>query len=567
MKADIDDNKEVRDCLRAYKLNSQTKTLEASFKKFNKGVLIKTLIFLNVKNDISNYNRGKVVTELICRIQNLLLDECGMCGEQYATAMDEKLLLQCKLCGQNAHLKCLKTLLGEKFHDDLTSDCVSNLINPLKLDGLHYLCGSCSSSTIPSQDIGESHITKKLSTVNLDNEEQSGQHDKGLKNSPAHGDNDNSLHEGLGDLATHEEKDKPWRDRTDLCTLFLQAKCPHGITGKQCKNFHPHVCNRYRKNGNHHKYGCSKGNACTFYHPNICPNSLKSHRCLNNECGYRWHLPRTIRVANTQSRYLKSRHYSNNYSNNDRHYNPGRVHGSYPKWNSNNSNRQKYDYSKRTNYNNGYDNDIAYSNFTPLKSSYQAGAYQKGHSSGGDNWGSPAELDSRSRGCSTIGGGDNRHNRTQLDSNTDNTTGRFNNNFSPFLAQQLQVSIAQQVQAAFQHYNIPKQIQQELSKTSGSLKQRRKQPVTATKLSNSQTCQTTWRTKYQSTQNFYKTKLKRTQCCAPQSTITKKYKSLCFRIITNCNKLSIKVHKLNCIKLNIKAHQTSSHTNVKHTRF
>ena len=184
VKADIDDNKEVRDCLRAYKLNSQTKTLEASFKKFNKGVLIKTLIFLNVKNDISNYNRGKVVTELICRIQNLLLDECGMCGEQYATAMDEKLLLQCKLCGQNAHLKCLKTLLGEKFHDDLTSDCVSNLINPLKLDGLHYLCGSCSSSTIPSQDIGESHITKKLSTVNLDNEEQSGQHDKGLKNSP-----------------------------------------------------------------------------------------------------------------------------------------------------------------------------------------------------------------------------------------------------------------------------------------------------------------------------------------------------------------------------------------------
>ena len=158
--ADANENKEARHCLRSYKIDAHTKSLEAGFNKFTKETIIKSLEFLHVDGNLNKFVKSKNITELICRIQNLLLDECNICKQQFATKLDEKLLLQCKLCGQNMHFDCLKTLLGNKYCDELTSEEVSLIINPLGLDGLHYLCGSCSITTIPSEDAGLCKVSK-----------------------------------------------------------------------------------------------------------------------------------------------------------------------------------------------------------------------------------------------------------------------------------------------------------------------------------------------------------------------------------------------------------------------
>ena len=444
VKADAEEHcKEVKDCLRAYKLNHQTKMLEAAFNKFNKDTLIKTLDFLNVTSDnIIKYKKQRIVTELICRIENLLLDQCGICGNQFATELNEKLLLQCKLCGQNAHLACLKTLLGESYHEELTSEDVLRLINPLKLDGLHYLCSSCSKSTIPSDD-GKIEGSKS--------QEMGGNSkDKGEVVVTSQRQQTEGIDQSLKELdpSTHEEDDKPWRERNDLCNLFLQSKCPFGITGKKCNNFHPKVCNPYRKNGSHPKYGCRKGNACTFYHPDICPNSMKSHTCLNQECAYRWHLPRTVRVSNNRKRHSQITQYSDNYNrysnrqintrNFDRNSHKPYRHRHY-------SPKHNYNYnSHNNNIDVAYEYDISNDNDFPHLGCTQ----QRGDPSGGDNMLNKSRLQYNNGSC---------YNKN---------TGRFNNeNFSlPFLAQHLQDSITQQVQRAFQHLNIPNQIQQELSK-------------------------------------------------------------------------------------------------------
>ena len=42
---------EVRDCLRAYKLDANEKSDKSAFNKFTKDVLIKTLTFLNVNDE------------------------------------------------------------------------------------------------------------------------------------------------------------------------------------------------------------------------------------------------------------------------------------------------------------------------------------------------------------------------------------------------------------------------------------------------------------------------------------------------------------------------------------
>ena len=135
-KADVEENREVRDCLHAYKYNDNIKAHKAALNKFSKDVLIKTLAFLKVTGkNWNDFLKPHIVTEVICRIQNLLLDTCNVCGSDFATGLEEKLLLQCELCGQNFHEPCLEKLLGEKYHDNLTREEVLSLINPLQLFG------------------------------------------------------------------------------------------------------------------------------------------------------------------------------------------------------------------------------------------------------------------------------------------------------------------------------------------------------------------------------------------------------------------------------------------------
>ena len=154
-KADLEEeNKDIRDCLRAYKLLASEKACKTALNKFSKDTLIKTLIFLKApEKNWSAFVKSIILNELVCRIQNLLLDNCGLCGNKFATYLDEPLLLPCELCGQNIHRLCLINLLGAKYHEDITPAEVKLLLNPFQLKNFHYLCSSCSSTTIPTETL------------------------------------------------------------------------------------------------------------------------------------------------------------------------------------------------------------------------------------------------------------------------------------------------------------------------------------------------------------------------------------------------------------------------------
>ena len=161
---------EVRDCLRAYRLEAQLKSHKIAFNKFTKDVLIKSLTFLNSAPEGKSWNsllKQDIANELICRIQNLLLDNCSICGVAFATKLDEKPLLECELCGQNIHMPCLRNILGENYHENITKEEVLHIINPLGMNGVHYLCSSCSNSTIPCST---SHSPENTSVINIHNE-------------------------------------------------------------------------------------------------------------------------------------------------------------------------------------------------------------------------------------------------------------------------------------------------------------------------------------------------------------------------------------------------------------
>lgn len=429
IKADLDENKDVCTCLRSYKLDASHKSLVNAINKFSTDILGKTLIFLNAtETDWSKYYKRTLVNEVICRIQNLLVDTCPECNELFSTGLDEKLFLKCKLCGQNFHRPCLEKMLGEHFQENMTQDDVLKLLNPFGLKGFHYLCQYCSSSTIPQTEEKARKSSAHNSTVQV--HAQSIELATVNNNIDSNKNNPSSL---SVPRKTLNRPEIPWRERTDLCELFLEGKCPKGISGnKKGCDYHPKICNKYRKNG-HSKYGCQLGDNCPDFHPEMCPNSLRSRTCYQDNCSYVWHLPGTARKQTFpqqgQHRYERARNNKYSHSRGKRWRQPDNT-GYY-------SHRQQ-------NYRNRNSNNCNSDNFSSQQPSF-SGTWDQGYS----GWEQSESQADRH----------DDHTYSQAQTNQDN-----NHLFSPFLVKTIQDSIAEQVQAAFQGLNISQQIHSELAK-------------------------------------------------------------------------------------------------------
>ena len=56
------------------------------------------------------------------------------------------------------------------------------------------------------------------------------------------------------------------------------------IGKSSCPKLHPKRCKRFIKHGKNARYGCKRGNNCSFYHPKHCPSSLSDKSCFSAEC-------------------------------------------------------------------------------------------------------------------------------------------------------------------------------------------------------------------------------------------------------------------------------------------
>ena len=67
-------------------------------------------------------------------------------------------------------------------------------------------------------------------------------------------------------IQTHQPD--PYRP-TIPCKYFLNSRCKHGVSGKECKFKHQKTCRRWLNYGNHKKYGCTLREKCENFHPNF----------------------------------------------------------------------------------------------------------------------------------------------------------------------------------------------------------------------------------------------------------------------------------------------------------
>ena len=309
---------EVKECLKAYEYGKSERQLKSAFNNnFNKSVLVNTLTYLNVPNQ-HEYVKSANVDNVICRIQNLLPDTCGLCSKTYCVKNSDPALLSCVFCGQEVHHECLQKLITSNRLsieetapklEELNKNDVAAMINPFGLSGLTYICKACTVSHVPSSDLGLKKKGSKSCNKHTDKEQPLTTDTQNPPSTPP-------LNESLSQLKTTTSAEDPKsnepvdellalhrvvateetkRDETPVCKFFLYKKCKHGMKGNKCKYSHPPLCKKLMKYGRSEK-GCSKGKLCKEgFHPKMCRHSLNSGVCPFENCRF-YHVSGTNKV-------------------------------------------------------------------------------------------------------------------------------------------------------------------------------------------------------------------------------------------------------------------------------
>ena len=307
---------DVRDTMRLYDPRLDQKALERQINKASKSALVACLAYLG-RSDMNEFTKDACVTAMICRIQNLLPDQCNLCKKQYCINITDTPLLSCAVCGQGTHDQCISKFLHLtelECRSFTTADAWSR-INPTKLPGLHYLCMECTENTIPSEEAGK--LKRKTKSTMMDDAEAAttqlqdrgvsqlldvftqdntpGGEDMGTEDSTRipqvtenvtnASDNETTTQSVLN--CTHSSDRTGGDSMRNICPFYRRGICRYGVAGRLCPKDHPPACKKLTKHGNRGPNGCTLGRACDSFHPKMCPGSLSKRVCLKADCKLR----------------------------------------------------------------------------------------------------------------------------------------------------------------------------------------------------------------------------------------------------------------------------------------
>ena len=298
----------IRDCLRKYDPLKTSWQIENSLKSEKKGVLVETLEYLGLAN-MNEYKSAALPHELVCRIQNLFPDTCDLCKQSYCVKLGEKPIISCVRCGQGCHNQCILQLIG-KSDGELTesNQFGSDIVNPYATIGLFYICSPCQREVIPNKGDLKTKQSKKSNPPDEEivsipaGNDRTGviRRDSNVSTisneHPVHAEQNSSETSGnvtnRANRTIHRspEDSGPNQDESPrLCKFYRMGRCKHGISGKKdgvCKYNHPKPCKKLLTNGTNRRWGCTKGENCNLFHPQMCYRSMKERVCLREGCSF-----------------------------------------------------------------------------------------------------------------------------------------------------------------------------------------------------------------------------------------------------------------------------------------
>ena len=254
-------------------------------------------------------NKPSLAKRIILEIKSLYPAICAECDQEYSVAFrpDSPPPVKCFLCLQGSH----------GCHDFVPQD--------LPLQGSVWLCKSCHDANNPIKP--KKHKSKANSKTPSQQPSRGEQIDKSPVQPLSPSELESKLNAIVSKRTSSNKTDnkhqaRPNIKQDDICALFKEGKCPHGVSGKtaangrsSCDKQHPKRCTKFIRNVKHKKYGCRRGNECMFFHPQHCPTAI-TDKCCYSDTSTLVHPVGTKRRKPPENKsYRRNDNHSRNYDN------------------------------------------------------------------------------------------------------------------------------------------------------------------------------------------------------------------------------------------------------------
>ena len=228
--------------------------------------------------------KANVISDLVDRLNALLMEMCLLCGEYYCEDREERPLAKCILCQQGCHNQCHEAIFTHLNElDEKQRACYP------------FMCASCigdNSKETSSDSVALAPKNKKSPAKQ--NQKSDSENDREQKDNDAPGSPKTItglIISGNGGKApdskpTAPETQKEDKSKVQVCPEYKWGRCPKY---EQCLYRHPPRCWAWLEKGK-----CQYDRKCRFHHPPLCYNSLWEKQCFNQNCKY-FHLQKTKR--------------------------------------------------------------------------------------------------------------------------------------------------------------------------------------------------------------------------------------------------------------------------------
>lgn len=267
---------EIASVIRCYNIGAKGAEIRKDMNKLRVPLLKKSAIHLGLYPEGDTRKlKADIITDIMTRLNSLLMDLCGVCSDYFKIDLQEKPLYTCLICQQGCHTKCfepIKTLF--------------NALDENQKKAFQFICTSCSSDyadaesteiTVNAPKVKKSPI--KETSSDTDEEIEAEGNDETINSDPPGSPKTN---EGI--VTGNSEGDG--ENTVKICPAYKWGRCPDY---ENCQYRHPPRCWKWLTHGK-----CSLKNKCRFHHPPLCYNSIWERQCLNLECKY-FHLYKTQR--------------------------------------------------------------------------------------------------------------------------------------------------------------------------------------------------------------------------------------------------------------------------------
>ena len=235
-----------------------------------------------------------IITDIIRRINSLLMDLCGICGDYFNTELHDKPLFRCLICHQGCHTKCFNPI-----------DTMFRQLDATHRKAIQFICTSCHSDH-NDDDEQDAEIIVNAPKVKK-SPSKAVPATKVSESTPAPEDHSSKTNDDTRDPEPRSPGPGAPTSNIQVCPQYKWGRCPEFET---CEFRHPPRCWSWLELGK-----CSYKGKCRYHHPPLCNNSINNRQCFDATCKY-FHLKRTLRYRMEDEHLKDSLHAANYHAQN-----------------------------------------------------------------------------------------------------------------------------------------------------------------------------------------------------------------------------------------------------------